>query len=377
MGQAFGSIDDTPMRQHLRRQESEVDARWAQVISTVTGPELTPVDLDDRSGNPLRPTALEDVIGQTKVKRLLRRMIDAALDRGTPLDHVLLTGPAGTGKTTLASLIAHELGSDCYQVEAPISQETLLALREQAHDSDVLFIDEIHMQAAQDRRGRSTHMSPETLYHVLEDRRIVTPEGVLTFPAITVVGATTDIGLIPPPLRRRFPIQPRLEHYSEADLVAIATMNADRLDLELEGDSAVIFARASGGFPWQVNSFMRNAAALTTDTVSEDLAREVIQDLNGHTLDGLTRDQQRMMLFLLINGRRQNRRTGEVIYQSSVSTLATGIGMARDVKAIQLYVEPPLIERGLVQVAPSGRVLTDKGIQRAHELQEEALHADH
>lgn len=370
MARGYGLIDESPAQRALREHDNLIDERFPPVTSADLVPELQPVDVNDRSGNKLRPTSLAGVIGQAHVKSLLRRMIDAALHRDVPLDHVLLTGPAGTGKTTMASLIAHELGTDCYQVEAPISQETLLALRETATDRDVLFIDEIHMQAAQDRRGRSSHMSPETMYHVLEDRRIVTPEGVLDFPAITVVGATTDVGLLPPPLRRRFPLQPRLEHYRIPDLAEIARMNAKRLDLTIDDPVATMFARASGGFPWQVNSFMRNAASLTTGHVDAALAEEVIRDLNMCTLDGLTYDQQRMLIFLLVNGRRENKRSGEVIYQASVNTLATALGMARDVKAIQQYVEPALIERGLIQVASSGRVLTDKGIQRAHELQE-------
>lgn len=369
MGRAYGLIDESPQMRALREHDLAVDAMFPEVPETGL-PDLQPVNIEDRSANPLRPTSLEDVIGQSRVKRLLRRMIDAALTRGTPLDHVLLTGPAGTGKTTLSTLIAHELGTDCYQVEAPISTDTLLALRECASAADVLFIDEIHMQAQQDRRGRSTHMSPETLYHVLEDRRIVTPDGVLTFPEITVVGATTDVGLLPSPLRRRFPLQPRLEHYTPGDLTKIAEMNARRLGLTLADDVAAMFAKASSGFPWQVNSFMRNAASLTTDDVDGELAREVIEDLNRCTLDGLTFDQQRMLVFLLQHGRRENKRSGDVVYQAGVTTLATALGMARDVKAIQQYVEPGLIERGLLQVAPSGRVLTDKGIQRARQLEE-------
>jgi Holliday junction DNA helicase RuvB len=162
------------------------------------------------------------MIGQDRTKALMRRVIDATLKRRQPLDHVLFVGPSGTGKSTLANVIANELGVDCYQVEAPVSHDTLLALREVMRDGDVLFIDEIHQQAIMERRGRSVSTQPEVLYHVLEDRTIVTETGVLPFPAITVIGATTDEGMLPDAFVNRFPLRPALEPLQARTTCAIA-----------------------------------------------------------------------------------------------------------------------------------------------------------
>jgi Holliday junction DNA helicase RuvB len=319
-----------------------------------------------RSANPLRPDRLDSMIGQDRTKALMRRVIDATLKRRQPLDHVLLVGPSGTGKSTLANVIANELGADCYQVEAPVSHETLLALREVMRDGDVLFIDEIHQQAIAERRGRSTSTQPEVLYHVLEDRTIVTGTGVLPFPAITVIGATTDEGMLPDAFVNRFPLRPVLERYEPMDLVRIAKANADVLGVGITPEAAVAFALASRAVPRQVNNYVRNGAMLG-EAIDEALAREVVGDLNRTTEDGLTHDMARALVHVFTKGRRTNGK-GVTTYQASVATIATAIGKSRDTKAVQLRVEPYLIEQGYLQVGHGGRSLTDAGIARASEL---------
>jgi len=147
----------------------------------------------------------------------------------------------------------------------------------------------------------------------------------------------------------------------------MARSNADRLGLAMGEPVARVFARASRGVPRQVNNFIKNAAMLTDAHVTRELALEVIHDLCGLTEDGLTRDMQGMLVFLLTHARRVNG-AGEVIYQASVSTIATAIGKSRDTKAVQLRIEPYLIERGYLQVGHSGRLLTQSGILRAQEL---------
>lgn len=321
-----------------------------------------------RAGNALRPEGFDQIIGQARAKRLMRLVIDASLRRGQPLDHVLLTGPAGTGKTTFATVVANELGVDCYEVAAPVSLDVLLDLREVMQDSDVLFIDEIHMQAIGERRGKESISAPEVFLTLLEDRRIATSEGMLDYPHITVIGATTDPGQLPDPFVARFPLQPRLERYTEADMRHMARMNADRLGLTVTKAAFGRFARASRGVPRNMNNLMKNAALLADarDRVTVETAKSVIHELNDLTEDGLTRHMQDLLTFLYTRCRRESR--GEVRFQASIGSIATALGLSRDVKAVQLRVEPELIQRGYVQVAHGGRVLTDAGVERAKEL---------
>lgn len=333
-------------------------------------PTIQPVSSDARSNNALRPTSFDGVIGQENAKRMMQRVIAAAKMRGVALDHILLVGAAGTGKTTFSTVIANELGGDCYQIAAPVSLDLLLELRESMSDGDVLFIDEIHMQAIQERRGKESITQPEVFLSLLEDGVISTGQGILDFPRITVIGATTDPGRLPDPFLDRFPLKPVLESYSERELAVMAGNNAMRLGLQITAGAALTFARASRGVPRQINNYVRNAAMLATDALDEDLALEVLEDLNGTTPDGLTRDMAGMLTFLYEKGRTENR-DGEVRYQASVNTIATAIGLSRDTKAVALRVEPYLIQRGFVQVGHGGRSLTDKGVQRARQLSTE------
>jgi Holliday junction DNA helicase RuvB len=173
-------------------------------------PSVTPAR-GGTSENELRPARLRDVIGQERTKKLLGRAVDSCFERKRPLEHTLLLGPSGTGKTTLAMTLAAELGVDVYHLSAPVSFETLLSLRTQMYDADLLFIDEIHQQAIAERRGKSAATTPEVLYSLMEDRTIVTPTGVLPYPRITVVGATTDPGRRPEPFLNRFALRPVLD----------------------------------------------------------------------------------------------------------------------------------------------------------------------
>jgi Holliday junction resolvasome RuvABC ATP-dependent DNA helicase subunit len=158
-----------------------------------------------------------------------------------------------------------------------------------------------------------------------------------------------------------------MERYSDEDIAVMAIWNAEKLGLRITIEAACRLATASRGTPRVVNNYVKNAASLTDDLICEGIVDEVLHDLNGVTDDGLTPDMQNMLTFLLQRGRRENA-DGEVSYQASVNTIATGIGKSRDSKAIALRVEPWLIERGFVQVGHGGRRLTDAGIQRAEEL---------
>lgn len=346
------------------RWRRERDAFVAEPQAPPSQPEETISFADAATDNPLRPTTFEGVIGQEHVKGTLRRLVRSALDHNRPLDHVLLVGASGTGKSTLALVLAQELGKRMVQLEAPISHDTLIQLQRIMRDGDILFIDEIHQQAIMERRGKSAATQPEVLFAVMEDRRLPTSTGVLKFPAITVIGATTDEGMLPDAFVNRFPIRPALEPYSEDDLVTIAELSADALGVEIDYDSALIFARASRAVPREINSYVRNARSLSQDRwVRPDLAREVLS-FAGVTEDGLTRDMQATLRYLYTRCRRI---TGdnEVIYQASVNSIATAIGKSRDSKAVVLRVEPFLIQQGYLQVTHGGRRLTAEGVLRA------------
>jgi Holliday junction DNA helicase RuvB len=332
---------------------------------------MTPVVTPARGGtseNELRPARLRDVIGQERTKTLLARAVDSCFERRRPLEHTLLLGPSGTGKTTLAMTLAAELGVDVYHLSAPISFDTLLTLRTQMHDGDLLFIDEIHQQAIAERRGKSAATQPEVLFSIMEDRTIVTPSGVLPYPRITLIGATTDPGMLPEPFLNRFVLRPVLERYTRADLARIIRANALTLELTIGQEAVDCFVNACRGVPRECNNLVKTASILNPPTavIGKAEAREVLKML-GVAEDGLTPQMQDMLRFLRT---RAGRRTsdGTIRYQASVGTIATAIGLSRDAKAVSLHVEPYLIERGFVQVGHGGRELTERGIGRAEAL---------
>lgn len=334
-------------------------------------PEVT-VDIQPINGresnNPLRPQTLAAMVGQTKLKPLLRRLIDSAKGSGQPLDHMLFVGAAGTGKTTMSMVIANEIGTRVFALKAPLDMAVLSALRSSARDGDVIFVDEVHMQVSGDRRGITQACDPEAFYSLLEDGVLATATGPLKFPRVTWIGATTDVGLLPEPLSMRFPLQPRLAAYTADDMRVIAEANARALALRCEAGVTDLFANASRGVPRIVNGYMRAARPLAQGYVSLELAREVVEDLCSTTLDGLTESMQVVLRFLYKHCRRENKLG--VTYSASVNTLATAAGHGRDTKAISLLVEPFLLQRGLLEVRPQGRTLTSAGIVRARQLLE-------
>lgn len=329
---------------------------------------MQPSTSDERSRNPLRPNRLSQIVGQAPAKNLMTRAIASCHERVKPLDHTLLIGPSGTGKTTLATCIANELGVECYQMAAPMRMDQLLELRETMRHGEILFVDEIHLQAVRERRGKDSASEPEVWFSLLEDRVLMTGHGPLPFPLITVMGATTDPGMLPEPFLNRFPLQPQLGDYSLEEMRTIIRQNAEVLEVRLQSEAIDVFARASRGVPRQANSLVRNAASLLTMTEVCDKAkaRELLC-LLGIEHDGLTRHMSDTLRFLFTSARRV-RGDGEVIFQASVNSIATAIGLSRDTKAVALYVEPFLIKSGLLQVAPSGRLLTEAGVRRAKEL---------
>ena len=208
---------------------------------------------------------------------------------------------------------------------------------------------------------------PESFYLLLEDGVLATPHGPLPFPKVTWIGATTDVGLLPEPLSNRFTIQPRLQLYTAADMEQIAESNATALDLNCETGVFGLFAGASRATPRVVNNYMRSARSLSRGgQVDLELAREVVEDLSSTTLDGLTESMQIVLRYLYKHCARPTK--DGIVYSASVNSLATAAGHGRDTKAISLLVEPYLLQRGLLQVRPTGRTLTDAGVVRARQL---------
>lgn len=357
--------DGSPLNQeyqaYLARERELRDAETAVPAPAA----LAPAEQQDRSRNPLRPHRLAEVVGQAQAKELITAALRRARTRAEPLPHMLLVGPAGTGKSTLAHVVASELGVHVYQLAAPVSHETLLELREVMRDRDVLFIDELHMQAVQERRGKDSATSPEALYGVLEDRVIATAHGVLPFPAITMIGGTTDEGMLSDAFLSRFPLRPRLTEYTIADLVEIATRNAKTLGATLTPDGGRLLAVASRGTPREVNNLVRNAVVFSR-TINERVAREVLRVNAIEEKDGLTADMAALLKFVALSGRRETR--DGVRYQCSVATIATGIGKSRDTRSIVLRIEPYLIRLGYLAITHGGRQLTERGVARAAEL---------
>lgn len=342
-----------------------VDPHATETFEPESSVSIKPVQPGDRSGNQMRPTTLDAMVGQEGLKPVLRDLIEVARETERPLSHILMIGPAGTGKTTTALVAANELGSQFFELEAPVSAETLLALRKIAKDGDVVFIDEIHQQARGDRRGKVASMEPEALYRLLEDFQMVTGGTVLPYPRITVIGATTDPGLLPSAFLDRFPLQPRLERYTVEEMTELAHRNARAVELDIDDGVAEIFGGAARSIPRLVNRYMDNARSLTATRVDRALANRVVTVLNGTTLDGLNPEMQTMLRFLLTQARTVK---NEVRYQAGLTTIANALGYSRDTKGVALHVEPYLIERGLVQVVHGGRILTPEGVERARNL---------
>lgn len=338
---------------------------------------VEPLDFNARTGDELRPDTLAQMIGQDRLRALLGRIVTIAKVTHRPLDHMLLVGSAGTGKTSLAQVIAHEVGADVYMLKAPVALDVFEALAERAKDGDVVVIDEIHLQVSGDRRGITQAADPETFYHVLEDRRLLTQSGVIEFPRLTFIGATTDAGLLPEPFLDRFPLKPQLDEYTTPQMAKLAERSARKLGLTITPDAALTFAEASRATPRQINTYVKNATSLATPTLDQRtnqpillldkaLAVEIIVELNSTTLDGFTRDQQNMLKFLL-RARHKNAK-GDVTYKAGLGSIATAIGKSRDSKAVALYVEPYLMKRGMIAVTNGGRELTPAGVKRAEAL---------
>ncbi|CAN5286305.1 Holliday junction branch migration DNA helicase RuvB [soil metagenome] len=315
----------------------------------VLAPEAVPGD-DDLDAS-LRPRQLDDFIGQPQVKEQLRLVLDGATRRGEPSDHVLLSGPPGLGKTSLAGIIAAEMGADLRATSGPALERPgdLAAILTNVEASDVLFVDEIH---------RMPRAVEEILYPAMEDFRldIVVGKGPgarairLPLPRFTLVGATTRTGLIASPLRDRFGFTARLEFYAQDELEEILNRSAGILDVALGDEGCAEVARRSRGTPRIANRLLkrvRDFAEVRADgVVTGEVARAALAlfEVDERGLDRLDR-QALHQLCVAFGG-------GPV----GLSTLAVAVG--EETETVEEVVEPFLIQQGLLARTPRGRVAT-------------------
>src|SRR5574344_202941 len=311
-------------------------------------------DIPDEMVATIRPKKLADFVGQESLKQNLNVFITGASSRGEAMDHVLLYGPPGLGKTTVAHIVANELGTNFRATAAPMltKQGDLAAILTSLEPMDVLFIDEIH---------RLPTAIEEVLYSAMEDFKldIMLGEGPsaksvrIDLPQFTLVGATTRTGLLSNPLRDRFGIDLRLSFYSADDLGKIIMRSANILGTPIDPDGALMLARSARGTPRIANRLLKRARdfacalgknQITADTIKTTLFQLHIDECG---LDEIDREYMNMIIKFYAGG------------PVGVENLAAALSEPSD--TIEDVIEPYLMQLGFVQRTPRGRVITEAG----------------
>ncbi|MBF0930786.1 MAG: Holliday junction branch migration DNA helicase RuvB [Actinomyces graevenitzii] len=314
------------------------------------GPEAD--EIERAAEGALRPRHLEDFVGQDVVRGQLSVVLRAATSRGSSPDHVLLSGPPGLGKTTLAMIIANELGGSLRLTSGPAVQHAgdLAAILSALEEGDVLFIDEIH---------RLARTAEEMLYLAMEDYRVDVVVGKgpgatsipLSLPPFTVVGATTRAGLLPAPLRDRFGFTGHLDYYSASELAQIVTRSAGLLGLEIEAEAAHELASRSRGTPRIANRLLRrvqdwaqvHGTPGVADLASTQAALKVFE-VDAMGLDRLDRSVLTALCTRFGGG------------PVGLTTLAVSVG--EEAETVETVAEPYLVREGLMVRTPRGRAAT-------------------
>lgn len=313
----------------------------------------TPTELPDeqRADSALRPAELEDFVGQDQVKTSLRIAVDAARKRGEPLDHALFFGPPGLGKTTLAMLLAREMGVQMRTTSGPVLERPgdLVGLLTQLARGDILFIDEIH---------RLKPALEEFLYPAMEDFRVDVRIGeggsAQTIPMavepFTLIGATTRFGLLTPPMRARFGLVERLSFYPADDLARIVRRSAEILGVPADPAGALEIARRSRGTPRVANRLLRRvrdyAEVRADGRITIEVANDALSRLN---VDEFGLDDMDARILSLIIEKFDGGPVG-------LGTIAVAVG--EDAGTLQDVYEPFLIQQGFLQRTPRGRMAT-------------------
>ncbi|HUJ92197.1 MAG TPA: Holliday junction branch migration DNA helicase RuvB [Gaiellaceae bacterium] len=311
---------------------------------------------DEELEQTLRPRRLDEFVGQERVKEQLGIALAAAKARGEALDHVLLVGPPGLGKTSLAHIVREELGVGIRSVAGPaLERKDVAAILTSIEDRDVVFVDEIH---------RMSRAAEEILYPALEDFRldIVMGQGAaartltLDLPPFTLVGATTRTGLLTSPLRDRFGMTFRLDYYEAGELAAIVRRSARILDVEIAGDAADEIAGRARGTPRIANRILRRvrdvAQVRHQGAITMPVAREALEllEVDDAGLERIDRELLRTIVEKFDGG------------PVGLSTLAVSLGEEPD--TIEDVYEPFLLQRGFIQRTPRGRTITKLGRAR-------------
>ncbi len=327
---------------------------------------VAPVLHDDEEDveRSLRPRSLDEFVGQERVKEQLEIALTAAKARGEALDHVLLAGPPGLGKTSLAHIVREELGVGLRTIAGPaVEKKDIAAILTSLEPRDVLFVDEIH---------RMSRTAEEILYPALEDFRIdiVMGEGAaartltLDLPPFTLVGATTRTGLLTTPLRDRFGLTFRLDYYEADELGSIVHRSARILGVEIAADAAEEIARRSRGTPRIANRILRRvrdvAEVRHRGAITTDIAREalLLLEIDQHGLDREARELLRAIALKFDGG------------PVGLSTLAASLGEEQE--TIEDVYEPYLLQLGYIQRTPRGRTITTLGREHIGATADEA-----
>ena len=300
----------------------------------------------------LRPKLLKDYVGQSRIKEHLKVYIDAAKKRGEPLDHVLFYGPPGLGKTTLAGIIANEMGVKIKVTSGPAIEKPgeMAAILNGLNEGDVLFVDEIH---------RLNRQVEEVLYPAMEDFAIDIMIGKeasarsirLNLPRFTLIGATTRAGLLTAPLRDRFGVVQKLEFYTPAELTDIVTRSADVLNVEIDAGGAAEIGRRSRGTPRLANRLLKRVR----DFAQVKYDGRITKEVSDYALDILDVDR--------IGLDQNDRAILETIIEKfgggpvGADTLSAALG--EDVGTLEDVYEPYLLMNGLIMRTPRGRVATE------------------
>jgi Holliday junction DNA helicase RuvB len=305
----------------------------------------------------LRPSAFTEFTGQAKVRERLEIAVEAARRRKEPLDHLLLSGPPGLGKTTLANILAHAMGANLRPTSGPTIEKAgdLAGLLTNLEEGDVLFIDEIH---------RLQKTIEEYLYPAMEDFKldIIIDQGPnarsvrLNLPRFTLIGATTRSGLLSAPLLTRFPMRERLDYYTAEQLRGIVIRSAGLLRVAIEPDGALEIARRSRGTPRIANNLLRRVRDFAEVRHDGRITRHVadqalaILEIDAHGLDQMDKRILESVIIKFGGG------------PVGVNSLAVAVGEEPD--TIEEVYEPYLIMEGYLQRTPQGRIATELGYQR-------------
>jgi Holliday junction DNA helicase RuvB len=312
--------------------------------------------MDEIEEIPIRPATLDEFIGQTSLKEALKIFIEASKKRDEPLDHILFSGPPGLGKTTLAHIIAHEMGTDIKATSGPVLERPgdLAAMLTVLKNGDILFIDEIH---------RLNHVIEEVLYPAMEDYEIdvLIGEGAsarsikLNLEHFTLIGATTKVGLLGSPFRDRFGFTARLNLYEVEELVKVVKRSASILGIPVTPEGALEIAKRSRGTPRIANRLLRRVRDYASVRAQGEITQEVAD--RALTMLGIDRlgldDLDRRILRLIAD----DFKGGPV----GVKTIAISVG--EETRTIEEVYEPYLIQIGFIKRTPQGRETTTAALE--------------